>query len=494
VVLPRLAKRYKRKPSSKGRWRISSQNDKPINVKRRSIDDYKDDPRNANRGSERGSQMVEDSLNAVGPGRSLVADANDYLPAGNKTKAAAKRAGITEVIEVETDGDAIIVHKRRDWNLLSAEDKRARLYAYFDNQSSAVSLTWDVDVMAQDYADGLDMTMMFDPGELAFNIGNDLVYGAGSQSAAKEQAAEDAPDLGKELQAKWQTASGQLWRIPSKHKGIEHRVLCGDSRNADDVKRLFAGKKAQIAFTSPPYAMQRANIQTNNYGGIPEDEYVDWWNAVQANTRDVLVDGGSFFVNIKPHTSDGERSLYVMDLVLAMKRQWGWQYIDEHIWKRNTVPGKFHRRLKNGFEPVHEFATTGDNFVFDPRRMGTKSESVMKRGQAAKNMTSTGTYFNVSTEVEAGIALPENIFEVSGVRQGIAHSAMYPVGLPYRFMMIYTDPKQIVYDPFLGSGTNIHAAEKARRASWGVELLPEHLGVLLEEWSLDGYEPELIES
>lgn len=466
--------------------------DKPINVKRRSIDDYKDDPRNANRGSERGSQMVEDSLNTVGPGRSLVADANDYLPAGNKTKAAAKRAGITEVIEVETDGDAIIVHKRRDWDLLSDEDKRARLYAYFDNRASEVSLSWSDEILAADFTDGLDMSMLFDPGELAFHIGNDLVYGAGDTSSTK-QAAEEKPDLGKELQAKWQTAAGQLWRIPSKHKGIEHRVLCGDSRNAEDVKRLFGDKKAQIAFTSPPYAMQRANIEANSYGGIPEDEYVNWWDAVQANTRDVLVDGGSFFVNIKPHTTDGERSLYVMDLVLAMKRQWGWRYIDEHIWKRNTVPGKFHRRLKNGFEPVHEFSTSGDNNVFDPRRMGTKSDAVMKRGQQAKEMVSTGTYFNVSTDVEEGIALPENIFEVSGVRQGVAHSAMYPVGLPYRFMMIYADPKDIIYDPFFGSGTNIHAGEKARRAAWGIELLPEHVALILEEWSLDGYEPELIE-
>ena len=80
--------------------------DKKINVRRRKLSDYKDDPNNANKGSERGNQMIDDSLARVGPGRSLVADANDYLPAGNKTKAAAERAGITEVIEVETDGEA----------------------------------------------------------------------------------------------------------------------------------------------------------------------------------------------------------------------------------------------------------------------------------------------------------------------------------------------------------------------------------------------------
>jgi hypothetical protein len=123
--------------------------------------------------------------------------------------------------------------------------------------------------------------------------------------------------------------------------------------------------------------------------------------------------------------------------------------------------------------------------------MGTKSDAVMVAGNEAVEMLTTGTYFNVSHETEEGIALPENIFNAFGVRS-VAHSAQYPVDVPFRFMMIYSNPKQIIYDPFLGSGTNIHAAEKARRLSYGIELLPQHMGVLLEEWSLLGYEPKLV--
>jgi site-specific DNA-methyltransferase (adenine-specific) len=462
-----------------------------IQIKRRKLSDYKADPQNANLGSERGAQMIQDSLQEVGAGRSLLADGGDYLVAGNKTREAAERAGITEVIEVETDGDAIIVHKRRDYDLLSPEDKRARLAAFLDNRASQVSLNWDANQIAQAVMDGFDMSMMFDPSEIAFMAGNEVAYGAPAETSPKQN--EPLPDLGKILQEKWQTAEGQLWAIPSKHKGMpEHRVICGDCRDAETVKRLFDGKKAQIAFTSPPYAEQRANIGTNDYGGIPEDEYVDWWELVQANTHDALVDGGNFFINIKPHSSEGERSLYVMDLVLAMKRQWGWEYIDEHVWRRHSVPGKFKRRLKNGFEPVHEFAKPGNDWVFHPERMGTKSDAVMVAGNPAEMVLTTGDYFNVSHETKEGIALPENIFHAFGIRKGIAHSAQYPVDVPYRFMMIYSNPKQIAYDPFLGSGTNIHAAEKARRVSYGIELLPSHMGVLLEEWSLLGHEPRLI--
>jgi site-specific DNA-methyltransferase (adenine-specific) len=464
-----------------------------IRVKRRKLNEYLDDPQNANKGSERGAQMIEDSLEAVGAGRSLVADGGDYLVAGNKTRAAAERLGITEVIEIETEGEAIIVHKRKDWDLLSDTDKRARLGAYMDNFTAIRSISFDAQQIAADVMAGFDFSMMADPGELAFMIGNEPVYGMSESPATEAAPKETPPDLGKILQEKWQTATGQIWAIPSKHKGMpDHRVICGDCRDAETVRHLFDGKKAQIAFTSPPYAMQRANIDANSYGGIPEDEYVDWWEAVQANTHEVLVDGGNFFVNIKPHSSEGERSLYVMDLVLAMKRRWGWLYVDEQIWRRHSVPGAFKYRLKNGFEPIHEFAKAGDGRVFHPERMGTKSDAVMVSGNPAEMMLTTGDYFNVSHETKEGIALPENIFHAFGIRKGVAHSAQYPVDVPYRFMQIYSNPKQIVYDPFLGSGTNIHAAEKARRVSFGIELLPQHLSVILEEWSLLGHEPRLI--
>lgn len=464
--------------------------DKKINVRRRKLSDYKEDPNNANKGSKRGNEVIDDSLARVGPGRSLVADANDYLPAGNKTRAAAERAGITEVIEIETEGDAIIVHKRKDWDMLNAEDKRARLYAYFDNRASEVSLNWDASQISADIEAGIDIGMMFDPGELALLIGNDDVYGLEDDETTESVVAKNATteDIGRVLQEKWGTKSGQLWVIPSAHGG-EHRIFIGDCRNREDVQRLFGDDKAQIAVTSPPYAMQRANTGSNDYGGIPEDEYVDWWDAVQSNTNNVLVDGGSFFVNIKPHSSEGERVLYVLDLVLAMKRRWDWLFIDEHCWQRHSVPGKFKRRLKNGFEPIYEFAKSGDNFVFEPKRMGTASDAVMKSGQEAVEMVSTGDYYNIGKETERGIALPQNIFHAFGVRS-VAHSAQYPVALPYRFMMIYSNKGDIIYDPFLGSGTNIHAAEKSYRLSYGVEMLPTHAAIILEEWSLDGYEPE----
>lgn len=462
-----------------------------IKVTKRKITDYKSDPNNANKGTERGAQVLDDSIAEVGAGRSLVADKDGHIVAGNKTREAAERAGITEVIEVETDGDAIIVHKRRDWDLLSEDDKRARLYAYFDNRAGQLGLEWSADQIAADVEAGIDLGTMFDPSELAFLIGNDAVYGDENETSSSAERNPPEENIGAELQAKWNVEAGQVWAIPSRHGGL-HKIACGDSTDSYVVACLFESDKAQIAFTSPPYAEQRKNANTgNDYGGIPEDKYVTWWDGVQSATQLFLELGGSFFVNIKPHSREGERALYVFDMVLAMQRQWGWKFVDEFCWRRHTAPGRWLNRLKNGFEPVYQFQN-GDGGVFVPDRMGYRSEDVMQAGHEAKHMKSTGDYYNVSDVTAPGVALPDNVIEAFGVRSGIAHSAMYPVGLPFFFMQIFSNRGDIIYDPFLGSGTNIHAAEKAHRLSYGVELMPEHVAIMLEEWTLEGYVPELV--
>lgn len=130
-------------------------------VRRRKLSDYTLDSANPNKGSERGQTMIADSLAAVGTGRSLVADGTDTLVAGNQVAKAALTKGLTDVIEVETDGDALIVHKRRN---LTGE--QARQYAYLDNQSQRVSLVFDVDVINADIEAGFDFSGIFRLDEL----------------------------------------------------------------------------------------------------------------------------------------------------------------------------------------------------------------------------------------------------------------------------------------------------------------------------------------
>jgi hypothetical protein len=112
-----------------------------IKVYEADLADFQQDPSNANLGTERGTEMLRKSIEEVGAGRSLVADKNNLLPAGNKTQAAALALGVDKAIVVETEGDALIIHKRTDWDLTDEDPNNpARRYGYFDGQMSVVSL------------------------------------------------------------------------------------------------------------------------------------------------------------------------------------------------------------------------------------------------------------------------------------------------------------------------------------------------------------------
>lgn len=159
-------------------------------VTRKKITDYLPDNHNANMGSERGLQMLENSLQEDGAGRSIVADKSGKIPAGNKTLEAAMNAGIEDVIEIETDGTALIVHKRSDWDLDDPAGA-ARRYAYRDNRVSEVSLNWDADVIASDIEAGLDLSGMWTEDEIDF-IQDD----AALQNNINKQLSEEASDIG----------------------------------------------------------------------------------------------------------------------------------------------------------------------------------------------------------------------------------------------------------------------------------------------------------
>jgi len=145
------------------------------------------------------------------------------------------------------------------------------------------------------------------------------------------------------------TKVGDVWLLG------QHRLVCGDCRDPSVVEAAVAGRRVAIAVTSPPYAEQRDYDKTSGFTPIPPDEYVEWFAPVAANVAAVLADDGSWFVNIKPPGRDLDTDLYVMDLVIAHVREWGWHFLTEFCWERTGVPKQVVHRFKNQFEPVYQF-------------------------------------------------------------------------------------------------------------------------------------------
>ena len=126
-------------------------------------DDLIPDPENANAGTPRGLYMVEHSLARYGPGRSVLADKNGKMIAGNKTLEAAERLDIP-VRVVESDGTELLVVVRTDLDLDT--DEEARQLAYADNRAGEVGLAWLPAQVASDIKRGVDLTDLFYPDEI----------------------------------------------------------------------------------------------------------------------------------------------------------------------------------------------------------------------------------------------------------------------------------------------------------------------------------------
>src|ERR1017187_4618571 len=106
-----------------------------------------------------------------------------------------------------------------------------------------------------------------------------------------------------------------------------------------------------LIVTSPPYADRRQHT----YGGIKPDQYVDWFLLRSEQFLRVLKPTGSFVLNIKEKVENGERHTYVLELILALRKQ-GWLWTEEYMWhKRNCYPGKWPNRFRDGWERCLHF-------------------------------------------------------------------------------------------------------------------------------------------
>ncbi|MBC8183313.1 site-specific DNA-methyltransferase [candidate division KSB1 bacterium] len=246
---------------------------------------------------------------------------------------------------------------------------------------------------------------------------------------------------------------------------------------AEELKSLDENS-IDLVITSPPYADQRKNT----YGGIHPDKYVEWFLPITSELLRVLKPTGTFVLNIKERVLNGERHIYVMELILEMRKQ-GWLWTEEFMWhKKNCYPGKWPNRFRDSWERLLQFNKN--------RKFKMNQESVMvPMGDWAngrlKNLSDTdklrdeskvGSGFgkNVSNWLGRDKVYPTNVLHMATECNNKSHSAVFPEKLPEWFIKLFTDEEDWVLDPFMGSGTTNKVAQKLRRNSIGIEILPEY--------------------
>jgi len=249
----------------------------------------------------------------------------------------------------------------------------------------------------------------------------------------------------------------------------------GDCR---DVLRTLPDGCVNLIVTSPPYADSRKGT----YGGVHPDDYVDWFLPVSTELKRVLKDEGSFILNIKEKVSGGERHTYVLELILALKRQ-GWLWTEEYIWhKKNCAPGKWPNRFRDAWERCLHF-TKQKKFKMNQEAVmvptGDWAKSRLKKlggNDIVRFNSQVGSGFgkNIANWIGRDMAYPTNVLHLATECGNKNHSAAFPKELPSWFIKLFTDEDDTVLDPFMGSATTCVAAYELGRNYVGIELKDEY--------------------
>ena len=395
----------------------------------------------------------------------ILVDEHNGVIAGHGRLLAAGQLGLEHVPVIE------LAH-------LSPAQRRAYLLA--DNRL-ALDAGWDEELLALELAeltqDGIAMELTgFSSEELERLLADaDDALAERADPAQPTADAADTDDLTPPDAPI--TRPGDLWQIGA------HRLLCADSGDPAAIERLFDGQRADLLFTSPPYANQRSYTTSGiaDWEGLMRSVF----GAVSAH----LDAQAQILVNLGLVHDNNEWQPYWEGWIAWMRTQ-GWRRFGWYVWDQSvTVPGDWAGRLA----PRHEF-------IFHFNRKARQPNKIVPCKYAGQDThlradgSSTALrddHGNILTWSHAGqptqaTRIPDSVIAITRQRghigEGIDHPAVFPVGLPQFVMETYSDPDQIVCDPFCGSGTSLLAGQAIHRTVYACEKAPAYVDVALRRW------------
>jgi site-specific DNA-methyltransferase (cytosine-N4-specific) len=266
-------------------------------------------------------------------------------------------------------------------------------------------------------------------------------------------------------------------------------AYCGDS--LDMLKALPDGS-VNLVVTSPPYALHFKK----EYGNANQNEYVEWLIPFAREIRRVLVDDGSFVLNVGGAWTPKQptRSIYTYKLMIALVEEVGLHLAQEFYWynpAKMPVPAEWvtvrRIRVKDSVEFVWWFGKTPHPKASNREVLRPYSKDMLrlKKKGLKKTQRPGGHVINEGfSKTDAGGSIPPNVIDedtpsdllkfgnnaandpytkrckAAGVK---IHPARFPAVLPELFIKFLTEYEDIVLDPFAGSNTTGMVAEKLDR-------------------------------
>jgi len=394
-----------------------------MKLERAKLDSLTCDPANVRKHDQRNLDAIKGSLQRFGQQHPIIVDGDGIIRAGNGRFMAMRALGWTECDIVRT----------------ALKGAEATAFAIADNRTAELA-SWDDEALAQQLA-----ALQIEDEELALATGYDEKEIAALALDSLDVEEDEIP----EPPADPITKPGDLWLLG------DHRLLCGDSTKADDVARLMDGANADLCFTSPPYNSKDGGYKTDYKGKTKrfynhqcddrtEDEWVEFCDIVLCLMASILASDEAPVVWNVMYTANCRsgygRSMFAGSHGLTVKETICWD-------KGAGFPSASRGILSRNWELIF----------------------VLSKGD--KYTTTQGA--NEPRWAKWDIPRP---------KQQEEHKATFPVDLAARAMNDFGGMEAKVYDPFLGSGTTLIAAEQLGRKCYGMEISPAYCDVIVKRW------------
>lgn len=390
---------------------------------------YKRNPRK----NDKAVEYVANSIRQFGFKVPIVIDENYEIVCGHTRWKAAKVIGLESVPCIMAD----------DLN-----EDQIRAFRLADNKTAEMA-DWDFDLLEMEFND-IDPDL-FDMSDFGFFADDE------TEDKAPTEVTED--DFDETTVTESVCKRGQIWQLG------EHRLMCGDSTNAEDVAHLMNGEKADMVFTDPPYGVDYASknkylnaISRGNRIQVPiendalasaEEEKEDLWIPAFTNAFNNATDRCSYYVT---SPQGGE----LMMMMMMAIREAGWLLKHTLIWNKNN----------------HVLGRSDYNYKHEPILYGWKKQH---------DFYGKGKF-------------KTSVWDIPKPQKSDLHPTMKPVELVAECEMNSSKEGDVILDLFGGSGTTLIASEQLCRICRMMEYDPHYCDVIIRRWeNLTGQKAELLE-
>ena len=389
--------------------------------------------RNARTHSKQQIAQIAASFEAFGVVSPLVIDASGQLIAGHGRLAAARMLNHAAVPVIRID---------------HLDDAQKRALRIADNQLASLS-GWDTKLLALEFKDLLEIDLKLD---LSFDLGitgfaaaeiDKLVDGVTRQEGSGDDAAPE-PDR----KAPPVTRLGDLWTLG------EHRILCGDSREAASYTALLGDERATMSLSDAPYNLAIAGMVSKSgkhaefcmgVGELSEGEFTAFLTSFLSHSR-TFSGAGAIHFAFMDWRHMGE--------MLAAGQGAGLELKNLCVWNKSSAG-----MSGGGYRSQHELA-------FMWKQPGAPHINNVQLGRFGRNRANVWDF--------PGAA---------GLRKELAlHPTPKPVSLVAEAIKDVSNRNDIVLDCFSGSGTTLIAAAKTGRRARVIELDPHYVDVANPRW------------